>query len=288
MYNTTFRHNNMPSKLQRRLSRSRQSQRDRIDYYYQLGRDLSDPLSEYRAFLANCQAAIALHFNHSTKAFIKIPPNMIDLTACIISGLLTRRKNYLKIVKEDQLYKQIVLILSRTGICLTSFLMALLYCIRSDAKARHQLNAFEFYVSAIIVADKYLYDATLTNKDWVSFLDYKYTLQELNLMERVFLSQLDFQLYVTHQEFDEFIAFLDMTLCLVQISRWRSWSFSYADLMHSSLKLDTHFKHSYLSKLLGPMDIARLLISQLMPMMIFYMGLILGLIGLFKVLLHYT
>jgi hypothetical protein len=53
-------------------------------------------------------------------------------------------------------------------------------------------QAHETFLAAVISADKYLCDAIFTNKDWLGLAEFKFSLFELNRIERNFLITLKY------------------------------------------------------------------------------------------------
>jgi len=72
-------------KKYRREIRKEQSERDKDALFWKLGKQLSDPLGEYRQFIANLRNKEI----NEVDDFIDIPINLIDLTANLITSLIT-------------------------------------------------------------------------------------------------------------------------------------------------------------------------------------------------------
>ncbi|KAI8911634.1 hypothetical protein EDD86DRAFT_176596, partial [Gorgonomyces haynaldii] len=115
------------------------------------------------------------------------------------------------------LYTDIVHLISKTSLSYTTCVMALLMTMRAatHTRGKHHLqkDPLQTYIAALICSDKYLYDATYTNREWSVFLG-RYSLLEINEMERVFLSGLDYRMFVEKTEFDQFLEFIDLALSL--------------------------------------------------------------------------
>jgi len=73
------------SKKYRREIRKEQSARDRDALFWKLGKQLSDPLGEYRRFIRNLRNKEI----NEVEDYVDIPINLIDLTANLITSLIT-------------------------------------------------------------------------------------------------------------------------------------------------------------------------------------------------------
>jgi len=72
-------------KKYRKELRKEQSERDKDALFWKLGKQLSDPLGEYRKFIANLRNKEI----NEVDDFIDIPINLVDLTANLITSLIT-------------------------------------------------------------------------------------------------------------------------------------------------------------------------------------------------------
>jgi hypothetical protein len=221
---------------ERRNRRRRQSVKDKEEYFHHLGAQLADPLKLYRGLLTKDLGSDTL----------PIPNGLIDLFAEMIVLLLTKQR----ISSEEQsrhhawissswtLNAGVKRILKVTNLSYSSFLVAILYIHRFKKQNTSGMSfqrAFEMFVAAIIVADKYLYDATFTNKEWVSFASFRFTLSQLNRLERLFLNSISYKVYITKEDYLEFIEYLDMVLCRIQIrNSFGLGSFRYSDFVRLS------------------------------------------------------
>ncbi|KAG0337436.1 hypothetical protein BG004_007655 [Podila humilis] len=92
-------------------------------------------------------------------------------------------------------------------------------------------SCIALFLVSVICADKYLFDATFTNAEWAEFTRGQYTTQELNDLERRFLGQLQYKLYVSEPEFDGFLSYLEVILALKQVwGRGFLAALSYSDV----------------------------------------------------------
>ena len=64
---------------------------------------------------------------------------------------------------------------------------------------------YKIFLSAILVASKYLSDHSLQNKRMAEITDGLYNVKDINTMERSFLGLLRYDLWVNAEEIDQFI-----------------------------------------------------------------------------------
>ncbi|KAI9251568.1 cyclin-domain-containing protein [Sporodiniella umbellata] len=64
-------------------------------------------------------------------------------------------------------------------------------------------SEIRLFITALILANKYLEDSTFTNKTWSSVSGI--SVQELNIMEMEFLSELDFNLCISEKQFNKWV-----------------------------------------------------------------------------------
>ncbi|KAF9584664.1 Cyclin-dependent protein kinase, partial [Lunasporangiospora selenospora] len=92
-------------------------------------------------------------------------------------------------------------------------------------------SSISLFLVSVICADKYLYDATYSNAEWAEFTRGQYTTQELNDLERRFLGQLQYRLYVSEPEFHGFLTYLEVIMALRQVwGRGFTTALSYSDV----------------------------------------------------------
>lgn len=119
-------------------------------------------------------------------------------------------------------------VLRRAKVNFSSLIVALMYAERIGGRsALLAADPAGTFLALLLVADKFMFDATYTNGDWAEFSDHRYDLEELNRLEREVLSLLDYRLGVSIEDYDNFLAQLDALLCLQSLS-WTS--LSYRDL----------------------------------------------------------
>ncbi|KAJ3087396.1 hypothetical protein HK102_011195 [Quaeritorhiza haematococci] len=319
------------SRHARKAHRMQQSRRDKTESYWKLGRQLADPLGDYRLFLQNLRSARSAGLR-DVPDYLHIPINMIDLTASLLASLIIGKDVMhcqhtqtpeQKAVNDAFLF--IRRVIKRTRLSFTTLLLGLFFIHRSrlmrkggrgrgaargrgfggggggsgtlffgygdslgdrslpvDSTARtttpptkhkkssggvvREGDALEsesleercipLFLASVICADKYLYDATYTNADWTEFTEDRYTLSEINAIERSFLQSLDYNLFVTDAEYDSFLAYLDVMLCMRRsLSLFDGWSASssllsltYRDLYSLSSSVPDMYLRQVLSR----------------------------------------
>ncbi|GJJ75929.1 hypothetical protein EMPS_08287 [Entomortierella parvispora] len=107
-----------------------------------------------------------------------------------------------------------------------------------NREQREPWSSISLILVAFICADKYLFDATFSNAEWAEFTRGQYTTKEINDLERRFLGHLDYKLYVSEQDFDGFLAYLEVVLTLKRVwGRGLMAAFSYTDVRILSQRL---------------------------------------------------
>jgi len=113
--------------------------------------------------------------------------------------------------------------------------------------------------------------ATYSNQDWADFSLAKYTVEEINEFERFFLRRIDFSLYITETAFDNFLAYLDILLCLrkIRIWGWRLGTSTYRDLATLSQQLSPLYMNHFRS-VLRPLEVLALMIRVVAHYLAYY------------------
>eukprot|EP01137_Pigoraptor_chileana_P027019 Opistho-2@9081 len=100
----------------------------------------------------------------------------------------------------------------------TALIMALIYLERLSnaigAPAKAENCAHRLFLTAIILAVKYVSDDVYKNRDFASITGVDVT--KINAMEREFLRFLDYRLYVSDQEYASFLSYIEESLFPVQ------------------------------------------------------------------------
>jgi hypothetical protein len=226
-----------------------------------MGEQLTNPLTEYRNFLENIRfyGLICTDFMQDASS------HLIDMTASLAASLILgtgltlslkenaslkangcihRQSNSSTLfetaeyqAETDEALRFLKRLIRRAKVSVSAFLVALFYIHRYHETSVGPLLVDKFgqsviptFLIALIAADKMVFDATYTSKDWCEFTDHRYSLDEINDMERTFLTRIDYKIWITPEQFDDFISYLDFTLCFrSMLSRW-SLSLSYRDL----------------------------------------------------------
>ncbi|KAI8855030.1 hypothetical protein BC829DRAFT_379041 [Chytridium lagenaria] len=170
-----------------------------------MSRELSNPFEEYRRMLREQST------RHSEAL---VPPSLFSLTSYLFVSILGRSDT----MEGRDAMTFILGMLGKTSVSWSTYLLAMYYARRYTVAAvavggEATLPYIPIYVSAIICADKFLYDATYSNKDWSDFT--RLPLPDINRSERQFLKTLNYDLH--DSGFDHFLTHLDASLMLRQI-----------------------------------------------------------------------
>jgi len=252
----------MPSKKNKKITkqlRREQSQQHREASNWEMGAKLSHPLTEYRVFLDNIRQNGLI----SSELFVDLSNHLVDSTASLVASLIlgtgltlslretdeqkasnSANLSHMEVsdgtygrAEHDEALIFVKKIIRRAKISFSSFLVALFYIHQYHESNKAPLLVDKFgssviptFLVALIAAEKIVFDATYSSRDWCEFCDHRYTVNDLNDLERTFLAKVDYRIGITPEQFDEFISYLDYTLCYRQmLSRW-SLSLSYRDL----------------------------------------------------------
>ncbi|TPX40409.1 hypothetical protein SeLEV6574_g06622 [Synchytrium endobioticum] len=241
----------------------------RLNGMYKLGQTLSAPLAEYRGFIDTLRV-----YGTTTPEALTVPLHLIDLTASLIASLISGHDVTPRLVSATAAtptssdptqqnttpeFNFIRRILARSKLSCTTFLLGLFFVSRSQAmskRAKPRPTPSNFprspqatvdtkgtiptFLASVICADKYLYDATYTNADWAVFTDGRYSTQDINIIEADFLKRIDFKLFFLETDYLAFLDNLDLMICLRQIYRWSS--LSYTDLYRLSSTIQPVFQ----------------------------------------------
>ncbi|KAI8393530.1 uncharacterized protein BYT42DRAFT_551372 [Radiomyces spectabilis] len=159
--------------------------------------------------------------------FIRIPLELIDLTAAFIASMLDGEDILLFPYPSSESFRANVNFIQKTllkaQISWSSLIACLWYLDRLPRKRRDQQrrrkswSSKDLFIASIVVADKYLADITWTNADWVENTNYVYSLDRINQLERQLLQELDHRLFITEEEYRQFCHYLEFRLHLPHI-----------------------------------------------------------------------
>jgi len=178
-----------------------------------------------------------------------MPPAHSDFAGAFIASLLTVEASPDGHIRLCNFIRRI---LQRSELSYSALLLAVLYLHRLQAVRRRWPQEVEWlvpgdhsgcaeFLTAVMLADKYLYDTAFANEFWANN-NGRYRLHELNAFEWRFLDWIDYDLYVSAVSFDDFIAFLEVTLALRQAAaRGHHASLTYADLTAMSVPLPPQY-----------------------------------------------
>ncbi|KAK9723278.1 hypothetical protein K7432_002075 [Basidiobolus ranarum] len=104
----------------------------------------------------------------------------------------------------------------KANLSITNLLTALLFLIRLKEYHPSCKGAYgsghRLFLSAIIIANKYLYDGAYHNVSWVRLVEGRYSLGEINQMECELLGLLKYQLVVKKDDWIEYSRIIDTKL----------------------------------------------------------------------------
>ncbi|KAI8089557.1 uncharacterized protein BX664DRAFT_136817 [Halteromyces radiatus] len=212
--------------------RKQQSEKDKLKF-------IQDQSSQYGKLAAFQHFLGALqHQDIQYHQYIKIPVDLIDLTAAFIASLISGNDYLLALPSPDMMtvtldtyqanIKFINKTLTRAQVTYSSLIVCLWYidqffCRRriTHAKRKQSTRTWQvrdLFMASIIVADKYMADLTWYNADWADSTQYAYSCHDLNQLERRFLEEMDYSLFVSDQDYYNFCNYLEFRVHLRQIN----------------------------------------------------------------------
>ncbi|KAK9768897.1 hypothetical protein K7432_000126 [Basidiobolus ranarum] len=260
-------------KTQRKERHRGQSLKDREEALKMYTSQISDPLGEYRLFMQRLRSngAATEDYTHIPRNLIDLAVVLIASIVARDSFLLPRTRSIGDPINHSirinhTARKFIRKVLGLTQLSCTSLILSLFFAVRLQResnqvyqtyrKSKHRFystcgkkqssdmseldktegwTTISMFLASVIVADKYLSDITYTNKDWVDFTRGKYTLLEINEMERRFLSQLNYKLYITEEMYEAFLSYIEVALSLNQIAGRDTLTYKDLSLLSQSL-----------------------------------------------------
>ncbi|KAI8644594.1 hypothetical protein BD408DRAFT_441589 [Parasitella parasitica] len=198
----------------RSLQRKEQSERDRSKFLSD--QSVYGQVAAFRQWLGMIQSQ-GLHGN-----YLPIPYDMIDLAASFIASVMTGATSDLLFMTttlaQSQRYRENVNFirktLSKAQISCSSLICSLWYidqCFQQPTK-KMQWHPKDLFLASIVVADKYMADATWLNSDWSEWTHFTYSNQEINSLERRILQDMDFNLYISEINYSNFVSYLEFRL----------------------------------------------------------------------------
>jgi hypothetical protein len=139
-----------------------------------------------------------------------IAPTMIDLVVDTMGAVLKISPRRPGDVRTPELAHFVRHALASSQANVVTVVLALIYVERfkqrlpPKSKGDHDTPHRLFFV-ALVLASKFLYDQTLTNRAWAKVSGALFTVTELNTMEADFLGLLQYDLYVQKHAFDTFV-----------------------------------------------------------------------------------
>ncbi|KAJ3216539.1 hypothetical protein HDU67_009324 [Dinochytrium kinnereticum] len=213
----------------RSKARRLQGEKDRLQNMFRVGKELANPFEEYRRMLREQSL-------RDSEALV--PPSLFSLTSYLFVSVILGRSDSME-ARDSMSF--ILGMLGKTSVSWSTYLLAMYYARRFTVNCANGVGLGELtlpcipvYISAIICADKFLYDATYSNKDWSDFT--RIPLHDLNNHERNFLRIMNYNL--SDDGFDLFITHLDASLMLRQVFQW-GFPASYMDLLRITNLLST-------------------------------------------------
>ncbi|KAI8332011.1 hypothetical protein BD560DRAFT_415484 [Blakeslea trispora] len=126
----------------------------------------------------------------------------------------------------------------------------------------------DLFLASIVVADKYIADVTWLNSDWSEWTHFTYSNAEINLLEKRFLSDIGFNLYISELNYSNFVSYLEFRLHSRQLLG-NALLLSYRDIDVLSQSLNPiYVKRLKLN--LRPFEAMLLLLKQAMSILVVY------------------
>ncbi|KAI8891454.1 hypothetical protein K501DRAFT_328019 [Backusella circina FSU 941] len=199
----------MAKNRERAIKRKEQSERDQLNYLNQ--HSIYNQANKIQKWRDSNQP----HFMYTpiTYDYIDIATAYLTSLLCGKEFMLTSSTSYRE---EELLYFRenanfIRRILSKAQIPLTSLICSLWYV--DQYVARNKPNFLkrswcvrELFTASIIIAEKYVSDVTYVNSDWAEWTKYQTTY--INEIEWQFLQDINFEIYISKSNYDEFFNYL--------------------------------------------------------------------------------
>ncbi|KAI9274710.1 hypothetical protein BDA99DRAFT_498313 [Phascolomyces articulosus] len=220
----------MSRRNSKRSLRKEQSERDKMAYH--ADRSYYGHMVAFQHMLAVAKQS----GYHDTSTVI--PMELIDFTAIFISSLVNRCSLLPLTTAADTLRSNINFIrktLSKAQISCSSLILCLWYIDHHPSFCNHQQPSDwtprDLFLASVIVADKFLADVTWTNSDWSDFTQQQHSCQDINRLERRFLHDIRYKLFVPEQAYYDFCSYLEFRLTVAkQPNFFHLLPLSYRDL----------------------------------------------------------
>ncbi|KAI9340984.1 hypothetical protein BD770DRAFT_431291 [Pilaira anomala] len=254
----------------RSMQRKEQSERDKAKYLTDTS--VYSQVAAFRQLLGLVQRQ-GMHGN-----YIPIPFELIDLTASFIASLISGSDfilitpplgNSLQLFRENVNF--IRRTLSKAQISCSSLICSLWYIDQyfhqPDLIKKSIWNPRDLFIASIVVADKYLADVTWLNTDWSEWTHFTYTTSHINTLEKRFLTDMNFKLYISNINYSQFVSYLEFRLHTRQILLGNVLSYRDIDVLSQSLNPE------YVARLqlnLRPFEAMLLLIKHALKICVMY------------------
>ncbi|OBZ91335.1 Cyclin-U4-1 [Choanephora cucurbitarum] len=256
----------------RSLQRKEQSERDKLRYITE--NSIYGQVAAFRRWLGLVQSE-GIHGNYKP-----IPYELIDLTASFIASWMSTVTTDLvlitsSIVDMADYRKNVNFIrktLSKAQVSCSSLICSLWYIDQffQQEKSMHapSWDPRDLFLASIVVADKYIADVTWLNSDWSEWTHFAYSNAEINLLEKRFLNEIGFNLYISELNYSNFVSYLEFRLHSRQLLG-NTLLLSYRDIDVLSQSLNPiYVKRLKLS--LRPFEAMLLLLKQAMSILVVY------------------
>ncbi|KAI8982354.1 hypothetical protein BDF20DRAFT_912527 [Mycotypha africana] len=159
---------------------------------------------------------------HHEEYYTPIPYELIDSAASFIASLMHGISSDLILMTtnliETRSYRENVNFIRKTltkaQVSCPSLICSLWYIDQFYRKPwfRTQWNLKDLFLASIVVADKYIADATWINSDWAEWTHFTYSTDKINQLEKRFLRDLDYKLYIPEVSYSNFVSYLEFRL----------------------------------------------------------------------------
>ncbi|KAI8075473.1 uncharacterized protein B0P05DRAFT_547638 [Gilbertella persicaria] len=270
----------------RSLQRKEQSERDRLKYL--TDNSIYGQVTAFRRWLGLVQSE-GMHGN-----YIPIPYELIDLTASFIASWMNGVTNDLVLITlnlaDMSNYRRNVNFirktLSKAQISCSSLICCLWYIDQffQQKKPAHAWNSRDLFIASIVIADKFVADVTWLNSDWSEWTHFAYSTAEINALEKRFLNEMNFELYISELNYSHFVSYLEFQLHSRQVLG-NTLLLSYRDIDVLSQALNpVYVKRLQLN--LRPFDAMLLILKQAISILVMYAAIIAALISTGYLLAH--